>query len=112
MHLVDPEQITQREYLKYCLTRFPEIKLHYMPMSLLYCAAAAMQCLAALARINAPLTIYRLRSIRPYVEFRCATAQRVIGWEPRVGIRKGLENMFAKLPDSSGAAVCQIDPGT
>jgi predicted dehydrogenase/nucleoside-diphosphate-sugar epimerase len=110
-HVVDPEQITQREYLKYCLTRLREIKLHYMPMPLLYCAAATMQCLSALARVNAPLTIYRLRSIRPHVEFGCAAAQRVIGWEPRVGIRKGLENTFAKLPDS-GVSVCQIDPGT
>jgi nucleoside-diphosphate-sugar epimerase len=100
IQLVDAEQITQREYLKYCLTRLQEIKVHYVPMSLLYCAAAGMQCLGALARINAPLTIYRLRSIRPHIEFKCAVAQRVIGWEPKVGIRKGLENTFSKLPVS------------
>ena len=98
IQLVDGEQITQREYLKYCLTRLHEIKVHHMPMSLLYCAAATIQCVGALARISAPLTIYRLRSIRPYVEFRCTAAQRMIGWEPKVGIRKGLENTFAKLP--------------
>jgi len=100
IHLVDPEQVTQREYLKYCLTSLHEVKVHYVPMSLLYCAAVAMQCLGALARINAPLTTYRLRSIRPYVEFNCAAAQQAIGWEPKVGIRKGLENTFAKLPAS------------
>jgi 2-alkyl-3-oxoalkanoate reductase len=96
IQLVDAEQITQREYLKCCLTRLHEIKVHPMPMSLLYCAAAGMQCLGALARINAPLTIYRLRSIRPHIEFKCDAALRVIGWEPKVGIRKGLENTFAK----------------
>jgi predicted dehydrogenase/nucleoside-diphosphate-sugar epimerase len=98
IQLVDTEQITQREYLKYCLTRLHDIKVHHMPMSLLYCAAATMQCLGALARINVPLTIYRLRSIRPHIEFRCDVARRVIGWEPRVGIRKGLESTFTKLP--------------
>lgn len=95
IHLVDPEQITQREYLRYCLTRLREIELHYVPMSLLYCAAVAMQCLGALARINAPLTIYRLRSMRPYVEFSCLAAHRVSGWAPNIGIREGLENTFA-----------------
>ena len=108
IQLVDTEQITQREYLKYCLPRLHEIKVHYMPMSLLYCAAAAMQSLGALARINAPLTIYRLRSIRPHIEFRCDVAQRVIGWEPRVGIREGLENTFAKLPVHEVTAPGQI----
>jgi 2-alkyl-3-oxoalkanoate reductase len=98
IQLVDAEQITQREYLKYCLSKLREIKVHHMPMALLYCAAAGMQCLGAVARINAPLTIYRLRSIRPHIEFRCDIAQRVIGWEPKVGVRKGLENTFSKLP--------------
>jgi 2-alkyl-3-oxoalkanoate reductase len=97
--------------LKYCLTRLHEIKLHHMPMSLLYCAAAGMQCLGALARINAPLTIYRLRSIRPHIEFKCDAAQRVLGWEPKVGIRKGLENTFAKPTASAVATAPASIPG-
>src|SRR5438445_13178217 len=33
IHLVDTEQITQREYLKYCQSKMPEIRVHYVPRS-------------------------------------------------------------------------------
>jgi len=91
IHLVDPQAITQREYLKYCQTKMPEIRVHYLPRSFLYCAAAGMQGLGALARINVPLTIYRLRSIKPYVEFDCTAARQLLNWVPKVGIKNGLE---------------------
>jgi predicted dehydrogenase/nucleoside-diphosphate-sugar epimerase len=98
IHLVDPEQITQREYLKYCQSKMPEIRVHYIPRSLLYCGAAGMQGLGTLARKNVPLTLYRLRSIKPYIGFDCTAARQLLEWTPRIGVRKGLEMTFLDLP--------------
>jgi 2-alkyl-3-oxoalkanoate reductase len=108
IHLVDPEQITQREYLKYCQTKMPEIRVHYVPRSFLYCAAAGMQGLGALARIHVPLTIYRLRSIKPYVEFDCAAARQLLDWTPRVGVKDGLEHTFAHFPVDPVSSVASV----
>jgi nucleoside-diphosphate-sugar epimerase len=96
IQVVDPQQITQREYLRYCGPKMPETRVHYVPMALLYCAAAAMQCLGALARRSVPLTIYRLRSIKSHVEFDCNAARQMLDWKPRFGIPKGLDTMFVK----------------
>lgn len=105
IHLVDPEQITQREYLKYCQAKMPEIRVHYVPRSFLYCAAAGMQGLGALARIHVPLTIYRLRSIKTYVEFDCTAARQLLGWTPKTGVRNGLEQTFADFPADAVSSV-------
>ena len=103
IHLVDPEQITQREYLRYCRTKIPEIRVHHVPRSLLYCAAAGMQGLGMLARRNVPLTLYRLRSIKPYIRFDCTAARQMLDWTPRIGIKNGLKGPFSISPSTPSA---------
>jgi nucleoside-diphosphate-sugar epimerase len=100
IHLVDPNQINQQEYLQFCCTKNPNIKTHHVPMSLLYCAAVALESLGRIARINVPLTVYRLRSIKPRVRFNCAAAEKLLGWRPLVGVRAGLDEAFreTKVP--------------
>jgi len=101
-HLVDPHQIVQREYLEYALMKMPGTRVYHIPLAILYCAAAAMQCLGALVRRNVPLTLYRLRSIKPHVEFDCSAARDARGWIPRIGTLRGLEITFGKLPIALG----------
>jgi predicted dehydrogenase/nucleoside-diphosphate-sugar epimerase len=108
IHLVDPEQITQREYLKYCQTKMSELRVHYVPRSVLYCAAAGLQGLGALARINIPLTSYRLRSIKPYLSFDCSAARQLLGWTPGIGVRNGLEQTFADFQVNSVSSVVSV----
>ncbi len=108
IHLVDPEQITQREYLKYCQTKMPEIRVHYIPRPLLYCAAAGMQGLGTLARSNVPLTLYRLRSIRPYIGFDCAVARQLLDWAPKIGVKSGLERTFFDSPLNAIGSIASV----
>lgn len=97
-HLVDPRPIIQRRYLEYALKKMPETRVAYVPMAILYCAAVAMQSLAALVHRHVPLSPYRLKSIRPGVEFDCSAARETLGWAPRVGTQRGLEITFGQFP--------------
>lgn len=108
IHLVDPEQITQREYLKYCRSKMPEIRVHYVPSSFLYCAAAGMQGLGTLARRNVPLTLYRLRSIKPYIGFDCTAARQLLDWTPRIGIKNGLQKTFFDFPLNAVSSIASV----
>lgn len=99
IELVDPEQISQREYLRYCQIKMPQLRIHYVPMSLLYGLAGALEALGMLLRRNVPLTIYRLRSIRPHLEFSGQVASQVLEWAPPLPIRKRLEQTFGVSQD-------------
>jgi nucleoside-diphosphate-sugar epimerase/predicted dehydrogenase len=94
IQLVDPNQINQEEYLQFCSTKNPQIKTHHVPMLFLYCAAIAWESLGRIARIEVPLTVYRLRSIKPRVKFDCVAAQKILGWRPQVGLSRGLDKTF------------------
>ena len=97
LHLVDPDQIVQRRYLEYASNKMPEIRVAYVPMPILYCAAAAMQALAAVNHRSAPLTPYRLRSIKAGIHFDCSAARNTLDWVPSIGTQKGLEITFGQL---------------
>jgi predicted dehydrogenase/nucleoside-diphosphate-sugar epimerase len=97
LHLVDPDQIIQQRYLEYALDKMPEIRVAYVPMAILNCAAAAMQALVAVIHRGAPLTPYRLRSIKPGIEFDCSAAHNTLDWVPSIGTQRGLEITFGQL---------------
>jgi 2-alkyl-3-oxoalkanoate reductase len=96
LHVVDPDQITQKEYMSTARSSLPEIKLHHCPMAVLYCFAVAAQLLGRLTRRNVPLTTYRLRSIRPHVEFDCYATSRLLRWVPATGVHEGLKRTFGR----------------
>ena len=45
---------------------------------------------------DVPLTRYRMHSLRPLTNFDTAAARDVLGWTPRVGVRKGLDITFGE----------------
>ena len=94
IQLVDPNQIDQEEYLRFCSAKNPQIRVHRAPMSFLYLAAIALESLGRIVHKNVPLTVYRLRSIKPRVRFDSSAAQKILGWKTRVGVSGGLDKTF------------------
>jgi nucleoside-diphosphate-sugar epimerase len=94
IQLVDPNQIDQEEYLRFCSAKNPQIRVHRAPMSFLYLAAIALESLGRIVHKNVPLTVYRLRSIKPRVRFDGSAAQKILGWKTRVGVSGGLDKTF------------------
>ena len=95
LHLVDPEQMTQREYIERLRRRLPQITPHYLPQAVLSCVVPALQCVRAVAR-HLPWSPYRLRSAYAQVEFDIAAARERLGWQPHVGIREGVKRTFGE----------------
>lgn len=94
VNLVDPDQITHRDYLKYMRLRLPEVHAHRVPMTFLHAAAVPLGLLGTILRRAVPLTTYRLRSIQPQVKFDCRAAERFLGWVPQVGVSEGARITF------------------
>ncbi|PXV61438.1 Predicted dehydrogenase [Dyella jiangningensis] len=95
VHVVDPATVTQGEYLDGVRRkRGRELKLMRWPGWFLLGLATGVEGLGKLLRRNVPLTRYRVRSLRPLANFDQRVARDVLGWEPRVGVRRGMEGMF------------------
>lgn len=97
-NLVDPEELTQdelaRHYLQ-ALGRKP--RLAHFPLFALYPTAAGLQVALGLLGKQSPITPYRLSSALGSRRFDCSTAKEGLGWEPRVGIRAGLDRMLQRM---------------
>jgi nucleoside-diphosphate-sugar epimerase len=93
-NIVDTTPVTQNEYLAAWRKRVPEKPLRRIPEPLALGVAAIIECVAALAGRQAPLTRYRVRSLRPLAGFDTTLASSVLGWQPRVGVARGLELCF------------------
>jgi len=94
-HVVDSEDVTQREYLEQCQRALgKEIHVSYVPMFVLYGLAVGVELLARLGGRRPPLSRYRLRSIRPLSPCDCTAAREKLGWLPRIGASEGLRRVF------------------
>ena len=95
LHLVDPELVTQRDYIEQCrrVTGNP-IRVARIPKLVLYGIAFLAELLCGIARRAAPLSRYRLRSAQPLAPCDCSAAKEKLGWIPRVGAREGLRRVF------------------
>ena len=92
-NLVDPETVTQDELAEYYLrAKGRKPRIWHLPLLLLYPASAVLQVGLRLLGKNSPITPYRLKSAVGTRRFDCSAAREALGWEPRVGIRHGLEN--------------------
>jgi nucleoside-diphosphate-sugar epimerase len=93
--LVDPEQVTQREYAELCRRRFgSELRVVYVPKPTLMALSAGVELLGRMLRRNVPLTRYRVESIRPLWPCNCDKAREGLGWAPRTGVREGFRRMY------------------
>jgi nucleoside-diphosphate-sugar epimerase len=94
-NVVDPRQTRQEEYLAAVRGNSGHsVRVHRVPVPVFLCLAAVVELLGGILRRPVPLTRYRVRSLRPLANFQLDAVRRDLGWEPRVGIEKGLAQTF------------------
>jgi nucleoside-diphosphate-sugar epimerase len=82
-HLVDPALVLQRDYIEKCRRDMEvPVSVLYVPRTVLFAAAVALEAIGSLVRRTVPLTTYRIRSIRE-LTFDCSAARRQLGWTAR-----------------------------
>jgi predicted dehydrogenase/nucleoside-diphosphate-sugar epimerase len=106
VHVVDPAIVTQGEYLAgVSRKRGKALRLMRWPRSVLLALALCVETLGKLLGRNVPLTRYRVQSLRPLANFDQRVARDVLGWEPRVGVKRGMDIMFADEAMAPGVIV-------
>ena len=58
-----------------------------------------------------PLPRYPVRSLRPLANFDLSAARDVLGWQPRIGVRRGLEGTFGNQPPRAASATAATASG-
>jgi 2-alkyl-3-oxoalkanoate reductase len=94
-NIVDPRPVTQEQYLAACRRKLGDgLRLLRVPTWTFMLLATAVELLGAVLRRPVPLTRYRVRSLRPLENFDLTAAQTVLGWQPRVGVERGMAATF------------------
>ena len=102
VNIVDPHAVTQGDYLKRVKQKLGgELRLLRLPTGVFMLFAAGVELLGRMLGRSVPLTRYRVRSLRPLANFDITAARTKLGWEPRVGLRCGLDTMFAATPPAA-----------
>ena len=96
-NIVDTTQVTQQEYLDRAKEKLgDELKVVRVPTGLFMCLGWGVELLGKLLKRDVPLTRYRVRSLRPLANFNVGAARDVLGWKPRVGVARGLDETFGR----------------
>lgn len=105
-HIVDSgDVVTQKDYIETCRRLLgPSLKVVYAPKWVLSAAALAAGLVSRATGVALPLSPYRLKSSRPLGPFDCAAARERLGWKPRIGARKGLDQVSRREPAEPAAA--------
>ncbi len=90
VQLVDPAPITQNEFVAIARRSMPTLKAGRVPRWFMMLVARAVETLGGLLKKDMPLSRYRVSSLKPPYPFDISAAQRLLGWTPRVGMRRGL----------------------
>ncbi|HEY1140703.1 MAG TPA: NAD-dependent epimerase/dehydratase family protein [Lysobacter sp.] len=94
-NIVDPQPVTQEQYLAACRRKLGDgLRLLRVPTWSFMLLATAVELLGAVLRRPVPLTRYRVRSLRPLENFDLTAALTVLGWQPRVGVERGMAATF------------------
>lgn len=108
-NLVDPHTVTQGEYLDMVKGKLgSRLRLVRLPTFAFMGLATGVELLGWMLRRGVPLTRYRVRSLRPLANFDINAARTTLSWQPRIGLRRGLEAMFAEHAAPAAKAI----PGT
>jgi 2-alkyl-3-oxoalkanoate reductase len=94
LHVVDPEGISQREYVTYAKSSGMPIKAAFLPKWFLYTAAWGVELLGRILKRSVPLSRYRISSIRPLWPCDCSEAVRQLGWKPAVTVAQGFATTY------------------
>lgn len=109
-NVVDPETITQGEYLRQVKHKLgSELRLMRTPVAVFMTLALGVELLGKMLRRSVPLTRYRVRSLRPLANFDTCAAREVLGWTPRIGLRRGMQRTFS---DPAGEVADPATPST
>lgn len=92
LHIVDAEQLTQREVLAATGAR-PAIRI---PLSLLLAVGGASELMLRAFGRPSPLSPYRLRSALADVRFRSDRVTALLDWRPRIGVREGIRRVSSE----------------
>jgi nucleoside-diphosphate-sugar epimerase len=96
-NLVDTDSVDRSEYLRRCKRRLGDkLKLMWVPQWVFLCLAVGVELLGKVLKRDVPLTRYRVHSLRPLTNFDTSAARDVLGWAPKVGVRKGLDITFGE----------------
>lgn len=94
-NIVDPQPVTQKQYLAACRRKLGDgLRLLHLPAWSFLLLAACVELLGAVLRRPVPLTRYRVRSLRPLENFDLTAAKDVLGWQPRLGVERGMVATF------------------
>lgn len=98
-NVVDPVAVTQGEYLGRARAGLGQsLRVVRVPVRAFMGLAWGVELLGRLLRRDVPLTRYRVRSLRPLGNFDLGAARQRLGWNPRVGVRLGLDRTFGPAP--------------
>jgi nucleoside-diphosphate-sugar epimerase len=104
-NVVDPATVTQGDYMKRVRHKLgSELRFIRMPTGVFMLLACGVELLGKVLHRSVPLTRYRVRSLRPLANFDISAVRTKLGWEPRVGLHRGLDIMFAPPPASASDA--------
>lgn len=108
INVVDPATTTQQNYLDRAKGKLgAELRVMRVPVKVFMGLAYGVELLGKALKRDVPLTRYRVRSLRPLSNFDLTEARTRLGWEPRVGLARGLDATFA-----SAAATTATPAGT
>ena len=90
-----PSTTTQQNYLDRARRKLgPELRVMRVPTKVFMGLAYGVELLGKALKRDVPLTRYRVRSLRPLSNFDLTAARTRLGWEPRVGLARGLDATF------------------
>jgi len=106
INVVDPATITQGAYLERAKAKLgDELRVSRVSTGFFLFVARGVELLGKLLKRDVPLTRYRVRSLRPLANFDLGAARNLLGWEPRVGLARGLERTFGAAPAAAAPPV-------
>ncbi len=89
IQLIDDRNLTQRDVIR--LVAGPDAKVVRIPKPVLFALGKLSEKLLGLMGRQSPLSAYRLRSALANRTFRSENAERLLLWEPRVGVCNGIK---------------------
>lgn len=96
-NLVDTDSVDRTTYLQRCRRKLgASLKTLWVPQWVFMCLAIGVEMLGRLLKRDVPLTRYRVRSLRPLTNFDTTAAREILGWTPRIGVRRGLDITFGE----------------
>jgi len=105
VNVVDPETTTQEDYLHRCRGKLgSELRVMRVPTGVFMGLASGVEMLGKVLKRDVPLTRYRVRSLHPLSNFDLTAARDTLGWQPRTGLRRGLDITFGPPPVSPNTA--------